>query len=164
MALEKDVNSFVTLADAQAYFENRLDVDAWTSATESQKNQALITATDMMCEMPWTGYVDDENQKLAFPRTGSYFDPKLGREVLLNSTPALTRLYTATFELAYHLLNNDGLLDDSGLVDDLKIGNIQLSKISNPNKVPGIVKTKLKPMWERGTTSTGASRSWWRAN
>lgn len=37
MALEKDVNSFVSLAEAEAYFENRLDVDAWTSATEPQK-------------------------------------------------------------------------------------------------------------------------------
>ena len=48
MALVKGVNSYATVAEADAYFLNRLDVAAWNDADETQKYQSLITATSFL--------------------------------------------------------------------------------------------------------------------
>lgn len=37
-------NSYVTLAEAEAYFADRLRVDAWTGASSADKEKALLTA------------------------------------------------------------------------------------------------------------------------
>jgi len=158
MALSKNVNSYVTVAEADSYFLDRLDVAAWTNATDTEKAQALVTATAMLDDMNWTGFAVSDAQYLAFPRSGSYFDPRVGLEVLL--TEAIpTRISTATYELAYHLLNNDGLLDDTGSVEALNIGSISLQKVKSASRVPAVVKRLIKPL----LTNNGVS-TWWRAN
>ena len=159
MALVKNFNSFVSLAEAELYFADRLDVDAWTSANDTQKSQALVTATSMLDQLEWVGVAVSESQNLAFPRTGTYFDPRLGYEASMQSVSSYMRLSFATYELAYHLLNNDGLLDDAGEVEDLKVGNISLNKLSAPNKIPSIVMRNIRPM-----LANQGSKVWWRAN
>jgi hypothetical protein len=69
------------------------------------------------------------------------------------------RILTACLQLAYHLLNNDGLLDDTGSAIDLSIGGISLSRIRNPGKIPSIVKRLIRPLLLNTATNT-----WWRAN
>jgi len=159
MALTKDVNSYVSLVEAQAYFDNRLDVAAWTEASDPQKSQALVTAASYLEDLSWEGEAISESQALSFPRQGYYFDPRLGFEVDLSSDAALKRLANGQCELAYHLLNNDGLLDDVGSVQNLSIGSIQLTKISGASKIPKFVLEKIRPMLKNGGT-----RAWWRAN
>jgi hypothetical protein len=158
MALVKGTNSYVTVTEADTYFDDRLDVAAWSSAVPLQKAQALITATKFLDEFEWTGIVVSESQALSFPRVGSYFDPKVGYEISLDATVP-TRLITATCELAYHFLNNDGLLDDTGSVKDLTIGSISLTLVLPASKVPGNVKRIIKPL-----LANGGAFSWWRAN
>jgi hypothetical protein len=160
MALTKGTNSYVTLAEADSYFSDRLDVAAWSVGSETQKQQALITATSILDTLEWTGIAVSDSQSLAFPRIGTYFDPRLGKEVSMQDSLFVTqRINTATFELAYHLLNNDGLLDNSGSVIDLQIGTIELRKVRKADKLPQVVKAFIKPlMVNRG------SNSWWRAN
>lgn len=157
MALVKGTNSYATILEADAYFSDRLDVAAWTSATENQKSQALITATSMLDDLAWTGVATDSAQLLAFPRIGLYFDPRLGINVEIEGTPS--RILTACLQLAYHLLNNDGLLDDTGSAIDLSIGGISLSRIRNPGKIPSIVKRLIRPLLLNIAINT-----WWRAN
>ena len=159
MALTKNTNSYVTVAEADAYFADRLDVDAWVTAPESQKAQALVTATTMLDSLNWTGIAVSDSQPLAFPRSGDYFDPRIGSDISLSSAAALQRLNSATFEFAYHLLNNDGLLDDTGSVESIDVGNISLKLVQTPNMMPSIVQRKIKPM----LVNQGA-RTWWRAN
>ena len=53
----------------------------------------------------------------------------------------------ATFELAHHLLNNDGLLDDTGQVDSLKIGNIHLENVRNPEKFDYLKNLNKSAFW-----------------
>lgn len=161
MALTKNVNSYVTVNEADVYFEDRLDAAAWTSATSSQKSQALITATRMLDNLSWKGSIEDTSQLLAFPRAGSFFDPKYGAEFELNSVYLYRRLYPAVFELAYHLLNNDGLLDSTGSIDEISVGSIKLTNIVEPNVLPKTVSDSIKPLLETGSTT---ARSWWRAN
>lgn len=158
MALQKGTNSYVTVEEADAYFADRLDVAAWTEASETQKPQALVTATRMLDGLDWTGYVVSESQPLAFPRSGDYFDPRTGTTISLSSTVP-SRVQNATIELAYHLLNNDGLLDDTGLVESINIAGISITNIRQANKLPGVVERLVKPL-----LVNQGSNMWWRAN
>jgi len=158
MALAKGTNSYVTREEANTYFGDRLDVDAWTSASDSQKDQSLVTATQLLDTMNWTGVAISDSQALAFPRSGTYFDPKLGYTATLSETVP-TRIITATYELAYHLLNNDGLLDNTGTVTSLGVGQISLEIKSEASRIPQTVRSQIRPL-----LVNGGSGNWWRAN
>jgi hypothetical protein len=157
MALVKGTNAYATVEEAETYFLDQLDRDAWESATDTQKAQALVTATSMLDNLNWTGVAVSESQLLAFPRSGYYFDPRLGSEQALSGTPV--RITKATYELAYHLLNNDGLLDDTGEVSNLEFGPIKLERIRSSSRLPGTVNRLIKPLLENA-----GSNLWWRAN
>jgi hypothetical protein len=158
MALLKGTNSYVTLAEANTYFENRLNVAAWTEASDPEKTQALITATSVLNDEKWGGMAISDSQLLAFPRSGSYFDPRLGHEVIL-STSVPDRVITATYELAYHFLNNEDVLDDTGTVATIQVGTISLNIDSEANMIPASVKRLIRPLLVNSGTNI-----WWRAN
>lgn len=158
MALSKGTNSYATVEEADAYFADRLDVDAWTSASAEQKAQALITATSMLDGLSWTGVIADEAQSLSFPRSGDYFDPRLGYRATFDENVP-TRIIQATYELAYHLLNNDGLMDETGSVASLEVGSVKLTGLSGAGAFPQNV-TRLINVLKRN----GGANTWWRAN
>jgi hypothetical protein len=158
MAIQKGVNAYATVDEADLYFADRLDVAAWTDAPSTQKEQSLVTASMLLDNRTWSGYAVSETQLMAFPRCGRYFDPRLGREVSFGDTPPY-RLVQATYELAYHLLNNDGLLDNTGSVKSLQLGTITLTDIGAAPKIPKYVLDFIRPM----LINNGA-QSWWRAN
>jgi hypothetical protein len=158
MAVTKDINSYCSLEEAESYFENRLDVAAWEEASEDEKGKALVTATMLLDNLEWSGVMATDTQTLAFPRIGEFLDSRKGWVVQMDPTPA--RVQQAQKELAYHLLNNDGLLDDTGSVTSLKIGSsINLERIGAASGLPPIVKTLIRPMlYNQGR------REVWRAN
>ena len=158
MALTKGVNSYDTVEAADAYFADRLDVAAWLEATPEQRAQAMVTATTVLDNQLWSGVAVSESQPLAHPRQGTYFDPRVGCIVSYNGEVPL-RLLKATYELAYHLLNNDGLLDNTGSVDSLSIGSIQLSNVRAASGIPDVVFQMIRPMLVAGN-----GKMWWRAN
>lgn len=157
MALVKGTNSYATVEESDLYFADRLDVAAWGSADATTKAQALVTATNMLDDMIWAGYAVSESQPLAFPRLGEYFDPRLGINSTMSPTPK--RVEKATMELAYHLLNNDGLLDDTGTVESINIAGISINNIRVANKIPGVVDRLIKPLLQNS-----GSNFWFRAN
>lgn len=159
MALVKDTNSYVTLAEAELYFADRIDADAWDTGTDAQKNKALVTAALYLNDVKWTGTAVSDSQPLAFPRDGSYFDPRVGTAVILSVAAVPERIIKATYELAYHLLNNDGLLDSTGDVDELAVGSIKLKRVRAPDGIPPAVTRIIRPLMV-----SGGSRSWWRNN
>ena len=158
MAATKGVNSYVDVAEADAYFNDRLDAAAWSDEqNEDQKSRALVTATRMLDDLKWSGVAVSVDQSLAFPRNGCYFDPRVGSHIDMNPTPK--RLEVATCELAYHLLNNDGLLDDTGSVESLQVGPVNLQNVTAAQKIPSTVRRHINPL----LINRGAN-SWWRAN
>ena len=159
MALTKGVNSYVDVVEASAYFADRLDVAAWEGASDTDKAKALVTATSLLDGLVWIGVAVSETQPLAFPREGSFFDPRLGFEVAFDSVDTPPRIVTATYELAYHLLNNDGLLDETGSVDSLSIGSISLTNVRNASWLSPTVDRLIKPM-----RALANKNAWWRAN
>ena len=160
MALQKGINSYVTAGEADVYFADRLNATAWTGATTGEKEQALVTATSQLDNKGWIGYAVSDTQALAFPRVGAYFDPKIGADVILDANVPV-RIEVATMELAYHLLNNSDLLDDTGTVDDIIVGSIELYDLKSASKFPSTVLQYISPLLDRSGSS---SHLWWRAN
>jgi hypothetical protein len=155
MTLTVGVNSYLDLEEADAYFENRLDVADWVDSTAAQKEKALTTAVMLLNHLQWVGIVTDLAQTLAFPREGEYFDPLYGSTVEIGLP---VRIKQAQCELAYHLLLNDGLLDDTGGVQTLEVDKIKLVNIVKPATLPLSVKMLITPLLQH------VSRVWWRAN
>lgn len=61
-------NSYLTIEEANTYFAGRLGSDIWTELSETQKEQALITATKRIDMLPFIGYKCSPSQPLQFPR------------------------------------------------------------------------------------------------
>ena len=158
MALVKGVNSLATVEEADEYFETRLDVAAWVEAPEPQKAAALVTATSVYNNLKWHGVAVSDTQECAFPRKMRYHDSMIGKNVEVEGTP--DRALVGLYELAYHLLNNDGLMDETGSVKRLNISSIKLEEISSPNLLPAATLRQIRPLLK----SAGASRAWWRRN
>ena len=163
MALLKGTNSYVTTAEADAYFLDRIDVADWSAATPEVKDRALVTATTILENIAWAGSVVSDTQSLAFPRSGHYFDPRLGSNTSFDEETVPDRIVKATMELAYHLILNDGLLDSEGSVKDLTVGGSQsgivLKSIRKPSILPPMVNNLIQPI----RVNNGAN-SWWRSN
>jgi hypothetical protein len=159
MALVKGTNSYVTVAEADAYFADRLDVTAWTAADATLKAQALVTSTSLLDDRAWTGTALDELQPLAFPRTGFYFDPRLGVTVEFDGVTVPPQLLKAVKELANYLLNNSGVTITGGSVENIQVGSISLTNVKAAEAVPAMISNMIKML-----TANGGSNSWWRAN
>lgn len=76
--IEININSYVTLDEANEYFVSRLGSDYWDTLEDEQKEKALITATKKIDRLPFIGYKQDPYQPLQFPRfyysTGCYYN------------------------------------------------------------------------------------------
>lgn len=68
MAAEVGVNSYVSREEADAYFRDRLDAEAWAEASTERQEAALVTATRRIDSLRLRGQRADPRQALAFPR------------------------------------------------------------------------------------------------
>jgi hypothetical protein len=168
MALVKGTNSFVTLNEANSYFDDRMDAAEWTSATDDVKEQALVTATNYLDELVYAGQVVSSEQMLAFPRTGVYTDSSRGTRSYLSSSytfvsdtdeteASLNRdirlLRRACFELSYHMISNEGVMDRSGSFQSIKVGSISLVGETTAETLPYSIRKIVKPMLLNSTRS-----------
>ena len=158
MAVTVGTNSYVSLAEADEYFASRLDVAAWTEATSELRESALVTAAMALEQYTWVGVIADPVQALAWPRKGSYFDPRMGYTVALtDSVPE--RIRRAQMELAYHFLHNDGVLDSNGTVTEVQVGPIAVKGIQVASRTSAVAYQFISPL-----LANGGKRTWWRAN
>ena len=128
MALVKGTNSYITVSEADTYFEDRVNAATWNEDfSDDEKAMALVTATSILDEQPWIGFSSEE-QDLVWPRTGSYLDRPRGRYIQFGSAVPQAIL-DATAELALHLLSNADVLESSGGVTSLSLGPIELDTI-----------------------------------
>ena len=67
-----NANTYATRAEANQYHEDRPAVGTtWASASNDQKDQALLWATKLMEALfDWTGYASTTTQALGWPRMG----------------------------------------------------------------------------------------------
>lgn len=158
MALIKDQNSYVDLVEADEYLSGRISTEEWESASVTQKEKALITATRYLDTLHWTGQAVDPSQALSFPRTSTYVDKRLGVVRPCDPTPEVVRL--SCIELALHYLKNEDAVDPSSSIRSLSVGPISLQNITEVQKTPSAVTRQLKPLLVKGSNTL----TWWRAN
>lgn len=72
MTLELYKNTFVSLEDADVYFDERFGSDKWTDESQKINNETkeklLITASRKISALDFVGSPLDVGQKMAFPR------------------------------------------------------------------------------------------------
>ncbi len=165
MALQQGENCYVSLDEAETYFETRIDAGAWLNADDEDKESALVTATLILDENQFIGVAVSSDQSLGWPREGATFvDPKLGWEITFAEDEIPDRVKKAVYEQAYHLLANENLLDNkSQNFEEISIGSISIKDTNRDTTrtpmVNPLAKKLIKPLLAKQ-----GSTSWWRAN
>ena len=118
----ENANSYVTLTEANSYFETVPDSTTWDDKTVDQKNRALIAATRWIDSFVYYGDRCDDGQALKFPRNNYQVD---GVELSCDLIPQ--NIKYAQYELARALANDtDAITGTSG-----KEGNIEEAKLGD---------------------------------
>ena len=118
----ENANSYVTLTEANSYFETVPDSTTWDDKTVDQKNRSLIAATRWIDSFVYYGDRCDDGQALKFPRNNYQVD---GVELACSKIPL--NIKYAQYELARALANDtDAITGTSG-----KEGNIEQAKLGD---------------------------------
>ena len=122
---DANANSYVTLAEANTYFETVPDSSTWTNKTDDQKNRSLISATRWIDSFVYYGDRCDDGQALKFPRNNYQVD---GVELACSTIPV--NIKYAQYELARALANDSeamtGNVGTDGNIEEVKLGDIQV--------------------------------------
>ena len=123
MSITVGVDSYVSLEEANNYFNSRLHAEAWTGATDTDKEKALKQATRNIDTLPFRGAKASDAQALSFPRAYTVY--KDGGLVLVTDQDIPQAVKNATCEEALSLLQNSQRkqLQEEG-VDSITIGNL----------------------------------------
>ena len=123
-------NSYVTLTEANTYFETVPDSSTWTDKTDDQKNRSLIAATRWIDTLNYYGSRCDNGQALKFPRNNYKID-----NVELTCTTIPNNIKYAQFELARALANDPdamtGNVGTNGNIAEAKLGDLQVKYNTN---------------------------------
>jgi len=133
-------NSYDTVANAELYFDGRINKQAWTDADTADKPVVLVHATTVLDAEIWNGEKANSEQRLKWPRFDVLDDD--GLEV--DATIIPKEIKEAIFELALVLLGSD-IQSHTGLekFNLLKVGEIEIEpKDGIANVLPDEV-TKL---------------------
>ena len=118
-------NSYVTLTEANSYFETVPDSSTGTDKTDDQKNRSLISATRWIDSFVFYGNRCDDGQALKFPRNNYQVD---GVELSCSTIPQ--NIKYAQFELARALANDTGAITGTtgkdGNFSEVKLGDIEV--------------------------------------
>ena len=118
-------NSYVTLTEANSYFETVPDSTTWDNKTVDQKNRSLIAATRWIDSFVYYGDRCDDGQALKFPRNNYQVD---GVELACSKIP--NPIKYAQYELARALANDTdaitGTTGKDGNFEEVKLGDIQV--------------------------------------
>lgn len=130
-------NSYVTLAEANTYFETVPDSATWINKTNDQKNRALISATRWIDALSFYGNRCTETQALKWPRKDYKVDG-----IKLACTLIPEGIKVATYELARAFANDTdsitGTTGTTGLYDEVEIGELKV-KYKDSSTTPGLV-------------------------
>lgn len=92
-----DANSYASLADANAYFDTRDRVTAWSGGDDEAKKRWLIMATRDLDTIDWdrslVGYPTSSTQRLLFPCSATLLRQYVG---LGSAEPLVTAGYATT--------------------------------------------------------------------
>ena len=118
-------NSYVTLAEANTYFETAPEESTWDDKTDDQKNRALISACRWIDSLNYLGDRCDNDQALKWPRNNHHVD-----SVELVCTAIPSQIKYAQYELAKALANDTDAMTGNkgtdGTYEEVKLGDIEV--------------------------------------
>lgn len=159
MALTINVNSYVTLDEANAYFATRADSDKWFALDNNAKEDAIVTATNYLDDTSeYVGVAVSTSQALAWPRSGTYYEPKFGQQIDLDETVAPDRVKRAVYEMALHLVENPCVLSTTATMDGVQVGSMMLTDYKEPSRKPHMVRKVIAPLLQ--SSGNGLWRAW----
>ena len=130
-------NSYVTLSEANDYFDTSPDSSTWTNKTDDQKKRSLISATRWIDTLVFYGDRCDESQALKFPRTNYQVD---GVELSCSTIP--NNIKYAQYELARALANDTdaitGNVATDGNFSEVKVGDTHVKYNTNSQGVGSV--------------------------
>lgn len=124
-------NTYISLINANTYFDARLHTTAWTDAlTDDIRNRALAMATKRIDQETFYGTRSTDIQKLAFPRDGL---GDLDSVELDGIIPEM--LKDATCELAIYMISNDMSKPsvDTSNMSEVAVGSIKVKYAIDKN-------------------------------
>lgn len=140
----ENANTYISLANAEIYFESRPNKAVWTAASDGDKDIALVDAARQMDMMfDWFGSRATENQGLRFPRFGVY-DPD---GWMYDSNEIPTELKDAQCEIALGSLTEDRTDDPEGIgIKRVKAGSVEVEfdSLKTKGAIPPIVLSMLR--------------------
>lgn len=115
MTITTDVDTYATLAEANAYFESLYGFPKWAPLTDPVKEQVLRSAFQQENNLcAWYGNPVDEEQAGAFPRTPD-----------ANPTPQAAK--DAQCEIAYAIVDTGSVsTDPDDPLTELKAGSVTM--------------------------------------
>ena len=169
MALTKGTNSYVTVDEADNYFEDRIEASAWNDASDAVSEQALVTATLLLDALTWEGESATATSTLAWPRSGSFTGKSRNRVFSFSSSYTfpgsneiesdlnldIQLLRRATYELALHFLDNSGVLNDAVEGRDISVGSVSLRTVKSASRIPRRIRNIIADM-----LNDSGTRSW----
>jgi hypothetical protein len=112
-----NANSYLTLAEAETYFESRLHTSTWDNAVTVIKNEAIVMATRVIDQMyDWANYQTEEEQALQWPRDGMLAANEME---YIDDDVIPNELKNAVCELSIALIAEDITLDNDVEVQGL---------------------------------------------
>ena len=105
------INSYVTLANAEIYFENRLYSDVWEDASENDKKRALITSTQAIERLNFAGSKADTDQTLQFPRNDDSAIPQTIKDAVCENALALLDDFDVDFMIERSRVSQESIAD-----------------------------------------------------
>ena len=133
-------NSYVTLAEANAYFETVPHDEHWTGSDDA-KNRVLITATRYLDNFEYYGERCSTTQALKWPRKEYKVDG-----VKIDCTFIPQPVKNATFELAHSLLHKGealvGTTGTQGTYEEVELGDLKV-KFKDSSQTPGVINNIL---------------------
>lgn len=160
MALVVGTDSYVTLAEADAYWAAR-DNSTWSSASDAAKEKALREATQFIDgKYTFIGYMYDLSQSLAWPRAGAYVTSGNFEGRNIDATTIPDQVKNACCELALEALSSRLDPTTTDVISKVKVDVIEVdySDFSPSQKSYAFV-SKLLNGLTLGVSGTGFTQS-----
>ena len=149
-----DANSYVTLAEAEIYFADRMHASAWAALTDEVKSALLISSSRMLdWHIKWKGSKTAQTQSMSWPRTGAIRSD--GTEIDSDALPQEVK--TAVYEQAFSNIVSDRTTEDPlAGIGQLQAGPLMIKagpekpNQTNAKPLPSHVYSILKDLYQSG--------------
>lgn len=144
-------NSYATVAEVQSYVDGRGNAAAWTGATNPEREQAVVWATQRLEQETFNGYRTTTTQALKWPRSGVENEDGC----VMSAEVIPVALKYALAEVALSLLAAPAQLEPSGLegFNKIQVGPLAV-EVRQPQPAGGLPAAAMR--WLTNLWSGGA--------